>query len=72
MLDIVATFGFVRETNYGELFDVRIEPDPSNLAFTGLAGADGPGYGPLRGAVTGSAMSSAPIIRRASAKMRLR
>jgi gamma-butyrobetaine dioxygenase len=37
VLDIVATFGFVRETNYGELFDVRIEPDPSNLAFTGLA-----------------------------------
>jgi gamma-butyrobetaine dioxygenase len=37
VLDIVATFGFVRETNYGKLFDVRIEPDPSNLAFTGLA-----------------------------------
>jgi gamma-butyrobetaine dioxygenase len=37
VLDIVATFGFVRETNYGELFDVRIEPDPRNLAFTGLA-----------------------------------
>jgi gamma-butyrobetaine dioxygenase len=37
VLDIVATFGFVRETNYGKLFDVRIEPNPSNLAFTGLA-----------------------------------
>jgi gamma-butyrobetaine dioxygenase len=37
VLDIVATFGFVRETNYGKLFDVRVEPDPSNLAFTGLA-----------------------------------
>jgi gamma-butyrobetaine dioxygenase len=37
LFDIVATFGFVRETNYGRLFNVRIEPDPSNLAFTGLA-----------------------------------
>jgi gamma-butyrobetaine dioxygenase len=37
VLEIVATFGFVRETNYGKLFDVRIEPDPTNLAFTGLA-----------------------------------
>ncbi len=23
------------ETNYGRLFDVRVEPDPNNLAFTG-------------------------------------
>jgi gamma-butyrobetaine dioxygenase len=37
VLDIVATFGFVRETNYGKLFDVRVEPNPSNLAFTGRA-----------------------------------
>ncbi len=37
VLEIVSTFGFVRETNYGKLFDVRVEPDPSNLAFTGLA-----------------------------------
>jgi gamma-butyrobetaine dioxygenase len=37
VLEIVATFGYVRETNYGKLFDVRIEPDASNLAFTGLA-----------------------------------
>ncbi len=37
VLDVVATFGFVRETNYGRLFDVRVEPDPTNLAFTGLA-----------------------------------
>ncbi len=37
VVDVVATFGFVRETNYGKLFDVRIEPDPTNLAFTGLA-----------------------------------
>jgi gamma-butyrobetaine dioxygenase len=31
---VAETFGFVRETNYGRLFDVRIEPAPGNLAFT--------------------------------------
>ena len=35
VLTIARTFGFVRVTNYGELFDVRIEANPSNLAFTG-------------------------------------
>jgi len=34
VLTIAGTFGFVRETNYGRLFDVRVEPDPDNLAFT--------------------------------------
>lgn len=34
VLDVADTFGYVRETNYGRLFDVRIEPDPNNLAFT--------------------------------------
>jgi len=34
VLDVAATFGYVRETNYGKLFDVRVEPDPDNLAFT--------------------------------------
>jgi len=33
---VVDLFGFVRETNYGRLFDVRAEPEPTNLAFTGL------------------------------------
>jgi gamma-butyrobetaine dioxygenase len=37
VLTVARTFGFVRETNYGELFDVRVEVDPSNLAFTGVA-----------------------------------
>lgn len=37
VLEIASTFGFVRETNYGKLFDVRVEADPSNLAFTGRA-----------------------------------
>ncbi|MFG2617429.1 TauD/TfdA family dioxygenase [Streptomyces sp. NPDC048507] len=35
VLDVAETFGFVRRTNYGELFEVRVEPDPNNLAFTG-------------------------------------
>ena len=34
--DVVSLFGFVRETNYGRLFDVRSEADPINLAYTGL------------------------------------
>jgi gamma-butyrobetaine dioxygenase len=33
----VARFGFVRETNYGRIFDVRIEPQPGNLAYTDQA-----------------------------------
>ena len=28
VLEVAATFGYVRETNYGKLFDVRVEPDP--------------------------------------------
>jgi gamma-butyrobetaine dioxygenase len=34
VLEVARSFGFVRETNYGKLFDVRIEPAPDNLAFT--------------------------------------
>jgi gamma-butyrobetaine dioxygenase len=34
ILEVAASFGFVRETNYGRLFDVRVEPRPGNLAFT--------------------------------------
>ncbi|WUD71369.1 TauD/TfdA family dioxygenase [Streptomyces sp. NBC_00510] len=37
VLEVAETFGFVRETNYGKLFDVRVEPDPNNLAFTSAA-----------------------------------
>jgi gamma-butyrobetaine dioxygenase len=36
ILKVIAQFGFVRETNYGPLFDVRTTVDPSNLAFTNL------------------------------------
>jgi gamma-butyrobetaine dioxygenase len=37
VLEVAAGFGFVRETNYGRLFDVRVEPAPGNLAFTSQA-----------------------------------
>lgn len=36
VLDVAASMGFVRETNYGRLFDVRVEVTPDNLAYTGL------------------------------------
>ncbi len=36
VLAVAALFGYVRETNYGRLFDVRAEVDPDNLAFTNL------------------------------------
>ena len=36
VLEVARSFGFVRETNYGTLFDVRVEPDPNNLAFTAV------------------------------------
>ena len=34
VLEVATSFGFVRETNYGRLFDVRVEPRPGNLAYT--------------------------------------
>ena len=34
---VVARFGFIRETNYGRLFEVRVVTDPDNLAFTAQA-----------------------------------
>jgi gamma-butyrobetaine dioxygenase len=36
VLTVAQTMGYVRETNYGRLFDVRVTATPSNLAFTGL------------------------------------
>ena len=36
LYQVVDLFGFVRETNYGRLFEVRTEVNPTNLAFTGL------------------------------------
>jgi gamma-butyrobetaine dioxygenase len=37
VLEVAETFGFIRETNYGRYFDVRIEDAPNNLAFTNAA-----------------------------------
>lgn len=37
VVSVAETFGFVRKTNYGTIFDVRVEENPVNLAFTGLA-----------------------------------
>jgi gamma-butyrobetaine dioxygenase len=36
VLEVAASLGYVRETNYGRLFDVRVETSPANLAFTSL------------------------------------
>ncbi|WP_116475490.1 TauD/TfdA family dioxygenase [Zobellella maritima] len=36
VLKVIETFGFVRETNYGRLFDVKTVVSPSNLAFSNL------------------------------------
>ena len=35
--EVAETFGYVRETNYGRTFDVRVEENATNLAFTGRA-----------------------------------
>jgi gamma-butyrobetaine dioxygenase len=37
VIEVAASFGFVRETNYGALFDVRVQPAPGNLACTSRA-----------------------------------
>ena len=34
---VAELFGFVRETNYGRIFDVAPKPVPNNLAFSSLA-----------------------------------
>lgn len=36
VLKVAEVFGYVRETNYGSLFDVRVEQNPANLAFSSL------------------------------------
>jgi gamma-butyrobetaine dioxygenase len=34
VLEVASWIGWVRETNYGRIFDVRAVPDPNNLAYT--------------------------------------
>jgi gamma-butyrobetaine dioxygenase len=36
VLAVARSLGYVRETNYGRIFEVRAEPTPANLAFTRL------------------------------------
>jgi gamma-butyrobetaine dioxygenase len=36
VLMVAESMGYVRETNYGRLFDVRVEATPANLAYTSL------------------------------------
>ena len=36
VLRVIEQFGYLRETNYGKLFDVRTRVDPNNLAYTNL------------------------------------
>lgn len=37
VLDVARRFGFVRATNFGDLFDVRAKSEADDLAYTGLA-----------------------------------
>ena len=36
ILEVIKSFGYVRETNYGKLFEVKTQVEPNNLAFTNL------------------------------------
>lgn len=36
VLDFANRIGFIRTTNYGELFEVRTDPNPTNLAYTSV------------------------------------
>jgi gamma-butyrobetaine dioxygenase len=37
VLEVGKTFGTLRDTNFGVMFNVRSEPNPEDLAYTGLA-----------------------------------
>ena len=36
IIEVAELFGFVRETNYGRIFEVRTVVDPNNVAYTAL------------------------------------
>lgn len=36
VLEVINSFGYVRDTNYGKLFEVKTQVEPNNLAFTNL------------------------------------
>src|SRR5690606_35504658 len=37
IFEVAETFGFVRDTNFGRLFNVRSVPDANDLAYSSLA-----------------------------------
>ena len=52
VFSVAALFGYVRETNYGRLFDVRSVADPTNLAYTSqglMVHTDNPYRNPVPG-----------------------
>ncbi|MDX1710303.1 MAG: TauD/TfdA family dioxygenase [Rhodovibrionaceae bacterium] len=52
LAEIAGRFGFLRDTNFGSLFDVMSKPNPSDLAYTGsgiLAHSDNPYRHPVPG-----------------------
>ncbi|MEP7201274.1 MAG: TauD/TfdA family dioxygenase [Ilumatobacteraceae bacterium] len=63
VLAVATSFGHVRNTNYGDLFDVRVEAQPVNLAFTGRAIAphtDNPYRDPVPGVQLLHCLQSSP------------
>jgi gamma-butyrobetaine dioxygenase len=63
VLAVARSFGYVRTTNYGDLFDVRVEPQPVNLAFTARAIAphtDNPYRDPVPGVQLLHCLQSSP------------
>ena len=63
VLAVARSFAHVRTTNYGDLFDVRVEPQPVNLAFTGRAIAphtDNPYRDPVPGIQLLHCLQSSP------------
>jgi gamma-butyrobetaine dioxygenase len=63
VLTVTRSFAHVRTTNYGDLFDVRVEPQPVNLAYTGLAIAahtDNPYRDPVPGIQLLHCLQSSP------------
>jgi gamma-butyrobetaine dioxygenase len=36
VMEVAETFGTVRDTNFGKMFNVRSEPNPEDLAYTGI------------------------------------
>jgi gamma-butyrobetaine dioxygenase len=63
VLTVATSFAHVRTTNYGDLFDVRVEAQPVNLAYTGRAIAphtDNPYRDPVPGIQLLHCLQSSP------------